>query len=119
MNGAMKLLDETINILPAPVGAAERAPTIAIDLPRRLIRKIERLIYLQRIDHAGSRPGDRIRIKIIIEMHAVDVVAPHHIRNDGQRPLHRDRLARIQPPRFTVFFYRSGVRQRQMVRRKR
>ena len=99
MNAFMQALDQRVDILPAPVGARQGATAGEIVVPGRFIGKIR--FHRWRGGWAGcvQRSSDRhwIGIKIIVEMHAIDIVAAHHVEDHVDGALRRLRLTRIHP----------------------
>ena len=65
----------------------------------------------------GRRHGNRIRIKIVVDVHAIEVVAANHIRDDVERAADREGLGRVHPELLTVGFHRLGMGPRDMIRR--
>jgi hypothetical protein len=75
-------------------------------LARRILRRARR-----------QRLRQRIGIEIIIDVHAIHVVAADDITDDGERALGGDGLAGVHPEHVAVFLHDVGVRQADVVGR--
>ena len=75
VHDTIDLLHEAADVLAAPVGAGKFSAGSAVILPRRFVGKIQ-------IGAIGRLDG--VRIKIIVDVNAVDVVATHNITHDSE-----------------------------------
>ncbi len=88
--------------------SAAQSAVHAVFFPARLVGKIHVL--------AGGI-FFRIRIKIIVNDHAIHVVAFHDIENDGERARLRRRFAGIEPGLLAVMPDEFGMRAGDVIRR--
>ena len=117
VDAGVQRLDQLVDILTAPVRAAELAAGQQVALPRRLVGEVEfhpggavAAIAVERGRFAGAACRlDRVRIKIVVDVHAVDIVAFHHVQHDVQRLLRRRFLGRIHPQEFAVTFHHGWI----------
>src|SRR5262249_49419944 len=69
-----KPLDQLVDVLAPPVGAVQCTAGRLVFPPAGLVREVEILLLLAR-----GRVRDRVGIKIVIEMNAVDIVPSHNV----------------------------------------
>ena len=100
MGFGIDLANEIIDVHSAPIVTGHIA---TIFFPTRIIRK-------RRMFFVG------IRVKIIIDVNAIHIVALHHIKNHPQRMCARGSLGRVQPLEAVVSFYQRRLRATDMVR---
>ena len=105
----VQLLDELVDVRPPPVVARELSAVPPVCLPASLVGKIR----------GPVRATLRVRIEIVVEMHAVDVVALHHVEHHAQRLRAHRRLSRVHPELRPVFLHELRVPAREVRRRER
>ncbi len=111
-DGPLFPLDPLINPLDEPVDA-RASPVTAVELPPgRLVLPPARVVREGELSFLPWRVGgeDRIRVEVIVEMDAVDVVAPEDVKDDLQGALRGLRLARIEPEHLAVALHEIGAR---------
>src|ERR1035437_2447480 len=102
-------LNELIDVAPSPVVARELATAFPVCLPAPIVGKIR----------GSVRAAFRIRIEVVVEMNAIDIVALHHVEHHAQRLRAHRRLAGIHPELRAVLLYEFRVPAREVRRRKR
>ena len=84
MDALVQRLDQQIHILAAPVGASQLAAAAHIALPCALVGEVEfALAVAGAIECAFRALFDRVGIKIVVHVDAVDVVALDDVEDDG------------------------------------
>ena len=119
--------DQLVDVLAAPGRAVQLATGQQILLPGRLIGKRQFALgaTIARVQRGrlGSRTGagrvDRVRIKVIVDVHAIDIVAAHHVQYHVRRVLRGGGIARVHPQVAAVLLDGRRVGGRETVARQR
>ena len=90
-----------VHVLPAPCREFQRATG-------GLVARIS--VAVGKLDLLLRRVGDRIRIKVIVDMNAIHVVAPGHVQHHRDGLLPHFRHAGVHPPVDVVFHRPLRVR---------
>jgi len=104
LDRSIERADEVVDVVSTPIGSAQAAPG-AIALPGSIIRK------------GGSTRFQRVRIKVIVEMYAIDIVTPDDVSNDADDIGARRRVARVEPELFAEAAHPFGMLFRNVIRR--
>ena len=97
----MDALDELIDVRAPPVVTIGKTSPKPKFLPGRAVGKFQ---------FAARRVLFRVGIKIIIELHAIHVVALHHVHDHAQNVGPHGRFAGVEPGLFAVFANQFRVR---------
>ena len=124
MDAAIERLDELVHVLPPPVGTGEFAAGRKVTLPRGAIGEFEilrgrsgaRIGERGGVGLGGPAVGDRIRIKVIVEVDAIEVVVADDFAHDIERAFLGHGFTGVHPHQLAVSFNHAGVRLREMAR---
>ena len=123
-DAAVERLDELIHVLPPPVGAREFAAGREVTLPRGAIGEFEIFCGRRRtgigersgVGRGGPAVGNRVGIKIIVEVDAIEIVVADDFAHDIERAFLGHGFTGVHPHQLAVGFDHAGVRLREMAR---
>src|SRR5438093_1355113 len=99
---------EFVHILPSPFGSAQTSAASQVLLP---------ISFVGKVDEIAARILLFVRIKVVVNVHAVDVVPADNVDHDGKRMLLRGPVARIEPALLPISTYPSRMRTADVIGR--
>jgi hypothetical protein len=88
LDSSIKVLDKVVTVFASPITSAQPATSLQVSTPACTVGKID--LFLVAVIN-------RVRVKVVIEVDSVDVVAFHNIEDNGQRMLLNNFLTGVHP----------------------